>query len=50
MQLPGPERDGPTVFVQSNLLTQWVQNTYFDFAFGAQIDGNTVSNQTFKAP
>lgn len=50
MQLPGPERDGPTVFVQSNLLSQWVQNIYFDFAFGAQIDGNAVSNQTFKAP
>jgi penicillin G amidase len=50
MQLPGPERDGPTAFAGPDLLGQWVKNTYFDFAFGAQIDGLAVSNQTFQAP
>ena len=50
MQLPGPERDGPTAFAGPDLLGQWVKNTYFDFAFGAQIDGVAVSNQTFQAP
>jgi penicillin amidase len=50
MQLPGPERDGPAVFIGPDLIGQWVKNTYFDFAFGAQIDGVAVSTQTFKAP
>jgi penicillin amidase len=50
MQLPGPQRDGPTGFAGPDLLGQWVKNTYFDFAFGAQINGVAVSNQTFKAP
>jgi penicillin amidase len=50
MQLPGPERDGPTQFVGPDLLGQWVKNTYFDFAFGDQINAVAVSNQTFQAP
>jgi penicillin amidase len=49
MQLPGPERDGPAVFLGPDLLGQWVKNTYFNFAFGAQINGAAVSTQTFKA-
>jgi hypothetical protein len=50
MQLPGPERDGPTVFAGPDLLGQWVKNTYFNFAFGDQINAVAISNQTFKAP
>jgi acyl-homoserine lactone acylase PvdQ len=55
MQLPGPERDGPTTFglsdaAPNNLLVQWVKNQYFDFAIGDQINGVAVSSQTFKAP
>jgi penicillin amidase len=50
MQLPGPERDGPTGFAGPDLLGQWVTNTYFDFAFGDQINDVAVSDQTFKAP
>jgi penicillin G amidase len=50
MQLPGPERDGPSTFVGPDLLGQWVKNKYFDFAFGTQIDGAAVSTQSFKAP
>jgi hypothetical protein len=50
MQLPGPERDGPTVFAGPDLLGEWVTNTYFDFAFGNQIDSVAVSNQIFQAP
>ncbi|MEO8705546.1 MAG: penicillin acylase family protein, partial [Kofleriaceae bacterium] len=49
MQLPGPERDVPTVVKDPNLLGLWLQNTYFDFAFGAQIDGVAVSTQAFTA-
>jgi len=50
MQLPGPERDGPTLFGGPDLLGQWVRNQYFDFAIGDQINGVAVSSQTFKAP
>jgi len=50
MQLPGPERDGPAVALGPDLLGQWVKNTYFDFAFGDQINSAAVSTQTFKAP
>jgi penicillin amidase len=51
MQLPGPERDGPTTVIGPNLLGGWVSNTYFDFAFGSQISSVAVSSQTFdKAP
>ena len=49
MQLPGPERDGPTNFVGPDLLGQWVTNTYFDFAFGDQISAAAVSTQSFTA-
>ncbi|HET9627439.1 MAG TPA: penicillin acylase family protein [Kofleriaceae bacterium] len=47
MQLPGPERDGPTTIIGPDLLGQWVKNTYFDFAFGSQINNAAVSTQTF---
>ena len=49
MQLPGPERDGPDFLPGPNLLGQWVSNTYFDFAFGDQINATSVSTQTFSA-
>ncbi len=49
MQLPGPERDGPTGLPGPDLLGQWVKNLYFDYAFGSQIDGVAVSTQTFSA-
>ncbi|HVZ23716.1 MAG TPA: penicillin acylase family protein, partial [Vicinamibacterales bacterium] len=53
MQLPGPERDGPTGLLAgggpADLLSQWVMNQYFDFAIGAQIDGVATSTQTFSA-
>jgi len=49
MQLPGPERDNPTLFVGPDLLGQWVANKYFDFAFGTQSDAVAVSTQTFTA-
>jgi penicillin G amidase len=49
MQLPGPERDGPTTFANPDLLGQWVSNTYFDFAIGTQINAVAVSTQTFTA-
>lgn len=47
MQLPGPVRDAATNFPGPDLLEQWVKNQYFDFAFGAQIDGVAVSTQSF---
>ncbi|HEV7556723.1 MAG TPA: penicillin acylase family protein, partial [Kofleriaceae bacterium] len=49
MQLPGPERDTPALFVGPDLLGQWVKNTYFDFAFGDQINNAAVSTQSFTA-
>jgi acyl-homoserine lactone acylase PvdQ len=48
MQLPGPERDGPAVFVGPDLLGQWAMNVYFQFAFGAQIDAVAVAAQVFQ--
>ena len=50
MQLPGPERDGPTFVVGPNLLGQWVKNTYFDYAIGDQVNAIAVATQSFKAP
>ena len=50
MQLPGPERDTPALFAGPDLLGQWVENKYFDFAYGAQTDAAAVSTQTFTAP
>ena len=49
MQLPGPERDGPTFLPGPDLLGQWVKNSYFDYAFGDQIAKASVATQTFKA-
>ena len=50
MQLPGPERDGPSASSGPDLLGQWVKNSYFDYAHSDQIKGVAVSIQTFKAP
>jgi hypothetical protein len=50
MQLPGPERDGPAVTLTPDLLGQWVRNSYFDYAAGAQISAAAVATQTFQAP
>jgi penicillin G amidase len=50
MQLPGPQRDGPTYIAGPDLLGQWVRNRYFDFAFGGQIDAVALTTQSFKAP
>ena len=49
MQLPGPERDAPVSSANPVLLDQWLSNTYFDFAFGDQIDDAVVSVQSFTA-
>ena len=51
MQLPGPERDGPTLYDGglADLLAQWVLNKYFDFATSRQSDAAAVSTQTFTA-
>ena len=51
MQLPGPERDGPTFYNggAADLLGQWVLNKYFDFVTSAQSDAAAVSTQTFTA-
>ncbi len=51
MQLPGPERDAPSGVFSStpDLLGQYVQNQYFDFALGHQVDANAVSVQGFSA-
>jgi penicillin amidase len=50
MQLPGPERDAPATTEAPNLLGEWLQNTYFDMAFGDQIDAAAVSTQAVTAP
>jgi len=50
MQLPGPERDGAAVGPAGpDLLGQWVQNSYFDYAVGDQIKAVAVSAETFQA-
>jgi penicillin amidase len=50
MQLPGPQRDVVAGVISSapHLLEDWVQNKYFDFAFGSQIDAVAVSAQTIS--
>ena len=50
MQLPGPERDAPSGVFSStpDLLGQYVQNQYFDFLQGHQIDNKGVSAQGFS--
>jgi penicillin amidase len=50
MQLPGPERDGPSASSGPDLQGQWVKNSYFDYAHGDQIKSAAVSIQIFKAP
>ncbi|MFO0582611.1 MAG: penicillin acylase family protein [Anaeromyxobacter sp.] len=48
MQLPGPQRDGPYgVVAGPDLLVDWVQNTYFDYADGAHAQAGAVATQTF---
>jgi hypothetical protein len=48
MQLPGPERSGPyDVIVGPDLLVDWANNRYFDYAHGAQIQTATVATQRF---
>jgi len=48
MQLPGPERDAPVVFSSSlNLLNLYVQNQYFDFLYGHQVDNKGLPTQRF---
>ncbi len=50
MQRPGPERDAPFGVFSStpDLLGMYVQNQYFDFLHGHQIDNKGVSAQGFS--
>ncbi len=51
MQLPGPEKSGPyDVVVSPDLLVEWANNRYFDYAHGDQILGATVATQSFTTP
>ena len=51
MQLPGPERDAPALFSNTlTLLEMYVQNQYFDFPYGHQVDSKGVSTQRFTGP
>jgi len=51
MQLPGPERDAPAVLSSSlTLLEMYVQNLYFDFLYGHQVDNKGLPTQRFTAP
>jgi len=52
MQLPGPERDGPYGLFSfpPDLLGMYVQNQYFDFLYGHQVDNRGLSAQRFTAP
>jgi penicillin amidase len=48
MQLPGPERDGPyDVLAGPDLLVDWVNNSYFDYADWAQVQAGAVATQAF---
>jgi penicillin amidase len=48
MQLPGPERDAPGVFSNTlTLLNMYVQNQYFDFPYGHQVDNRGLPTQGF---
>jgi acyl-homoserine lactone acylase PvdQ len=51
MQLPGPQRDGPygLFFSSPDLLGMYVQNQYFDFLYGHQVDNKGLSAQRFTA-
>jgi penicillin amidase len=49
MQLPGPQRDVPTLFSSGpNLLGSYVLNQYFDFLYSHQVDAAAASVQTFN--
>ena len=48
MQLPGPERDAPGVLSNTlTLLNMYVQNQYFDFLYGHQVDNKGLPIQRF---
>ena len=47
MQLPGPERDVPYQSSDADLLSAYLGDRYFQFAFGEQSDAAAVSVQTF---
>ena len=49
MQLPGPERDAPygTFSSTPDLLGMYVQNQYFDFLYGHQVDNKGLPTQRF---
>ena len=48
MQLPGPERDAPGVLSNTlTLLNMYVQNQYFDFLYGHQVDNKGLPTQRF---
>jgi acyl-homoserine lactone acylase PvdQ len=48
MQLPGPERDASGVFANTlTLIQMYVQNQYFDFPYGHQVDTKGVATQGF---
>jgi hypothetical protein len=48
MQLPGPERDAPAVLSNTlNLVNMYVQNQYFDFLYGHQVDNRGLTTQRF---
>jgi len=52
MQLPGPQRDVPYGLFSSgpDLLGMYLQNQYFDFLYGQQVDNKGLSAQRFTAP
>ncbi len=50
MQLPGPERDAAYPFSGPDLLGDWLENKYFNFLVGAQIDTGVVATQAFSSP
>ena len=46
-----PERDAPAVLSNSlTLLGMYVQNLYFDFLYGHQVDNKGLPTQRFTAP
>ena len=51
MQLPGLERDAPGALSNTlTLLNMYVQNQYFDFLYGHQVDNKGLPTQRFTAP
>jgi hypothetical protein len=48
MQLPGPERDAAAVLSNTlTLVNMYVQNQYFDFLYGHQVDNRGFTTQGF---